>query len=240
MKCPACGLSYSTREVRGVVVRVCLSCLDVGFGKEGAMLLAGGPLDPVAVMVAEAEREIHVDPLSGLRNRRFFDREIRSLIERASSATPLSLVLFDLDGFKEANDRHGHLAGDRVIAEFARILRDEARQIDRVARLGGDEFGILLPATDEEGAKVLAERVVARAAGHDFKTHEGKSIAGIGVSAGFAAESPNFTTASATASSEDPATLGRSLYARADRALYEAKRSGKGRAFGRREGDADA
>ena len=100
------------------------------------------------------------DSLTGLCNRRHFYLELESEIQRAQRfVQPLSLVIFDLDFFKQINDSWGHAQGDRVLQHFARVLDGARRHIDMVARLGGEEFVALLPGTNADGARVFAEKV---------------------------------------------------------------------------------
>lgn len=100
------------------------------------------------------------DPLSGLLNRRGFDLKAAALLDTcASSALPVSLVVADLDRFKALNDRHGHQAGDRVIAAFASRLREAAGTRAVAGRLGGEEFAVLLPMADPAAARLFAEAV---------------------------------------------------------------------------------
>ena len=101
------------------------------------------------------------DHLTGLPNRRDFEERLPVELSRASrSARPVSLCLFDLDGFKGVNDRFGHPAGDEVLRAVAEILQD-ARLADDCFRIGGDEFAILMPGTTAEEATIAAERIAA-------------------------------------------------------------------------------
>lgn len=100
------------------------------------------------------------DALTGLRNRRYFDQWLGEEVVRSRRYhTPLCLILVDLDGFKEVNDRFGHPAGDRVLVEVGQVLRERIRGSDVAARIGGDEFAVLLPNTPLEGAQRLAAEV---------------------------------------------------------------------------------
>ena len=101
------------------------------------------------------------DPLTGFFNRRFLVDRLPAELKRASRyERPFSVILFDLDHFKEVNDRFGHSAGDRVLQACARALESSLREdLDWVVRYGGEEFLVVLPETDLEGAKVVAERV---------------------------------------------------------------------------------
>ena len=106
------------------------------------------------------ERQALVDGLTGLANRRAASDALHAEAARAERLeTPLSVVLADLDGFKDVNDEHGHAVGDAVLRAFAEVLRDTLRESDIAGRWGGEEFLLLLPGADEEGAAQLAERV---------------------------------------------------------------------------------
>ncbi len=157
------------------------------------------------------------DPLSGCLNRRGFEQQYRRELSRAARAhTDLALIAIDLDFFKKVNDTFGHLVGDQVIAETGELLRATARAGDVVARTGGEEFSILAPDTPAEGALHLASRVVEAFRRKSFAEPRTRKIA-VTVSVGVVADAvPDEGMA------ED-------LRARADEALYAAKRSGRNR-----------
>jgi diguanylate cyclase (GGDEF)-like protein len=159
---------------------------------------------------------VSTDPLSGCFNRRGFEQQMRRELARAARAhTDVALLAIDLDHFKLVNDTHGHLVGDRVIAEVGELLRANARTDDVVARTGGEEFMILAPNTSVDGAKQLALRIVEAFRRRMFV--EPSPRIALTVSIGVVADHvPNETIA------ED-------LRARADEALYAAKRSGRNR-----------
>lgn len=103
------------------------------------------------------------DPLTGLFNRRALDERLQREVDRATRyGTVLTCVMVDIDHFKAANDRFGHQAGDRVLAQFAEMLRREQRAVDTVARYGGEEFVVLLPETGSAGARLFADRILRR------------------------------------------------------------------------------
>ncbi len=112
----------------------------------------------------EAMRHLaETDPLTGLLNRRALDDKLRQEVERATRyGTALTCAMIDIDHFKAANDAHGHQAGDRILVQFAELLRREQRSVDVVARYGGEEFVVLLPETGGAGARLFAERVLRR------------------------------------------------------------------------------
>jgi diguanylate cyclase (GGDEF)-like protein len=155
------------------------------------------------------------DALTGIANRRTFDERLAIEVARANRyGTPLSLVMIDLDNFKELNDRFGHLAGDEVLKRVASLVDREKRLGDVVARYGGEEFGAILPHTEARAAAIWAERVRQMIAGTEVRSEAG--ALNITASFGLAGAAPD---------REEPATL----IEEADRALYEAKRQGRNR-----------
>ncbi|MDH4348019.1 MAG: diguanylate cyclase [Gemmatimonadota bacterium] len=113
------------------------------------------------------------DPLTGAFNRRALTDRLVQEVERSSRyQTALSCLMIDVDGFKQINDAHGHLAGDAVLRDLGALLRAAIRSVDVVARYGGEEFMVLLPETDRAGARVFAERLRQKVAGTAFGTPE--------------------------------------------------------------------
>ncbi|WP_372472124.1 diguanylate cyclase [Jidongwangia harbinensis] len=111
-------------------------------------------------MHEEAQRLSLTDPLTGLWNYRYLRESLRREVERASRfGRMLTVLLLDLDHFKDVNDRYGHAAGDAVLAEFARRIRVGLREVDLAFRQGGEEFVVLLPETDAYGGTIVAERL---------------------------------------------------------------------------------
>lgn len=163
------------------------------------------------------EVEATVDDKTGLANYRVFHKRLREEWERSERyKLPLSIVMLDLDDFKHVNDSVGHLAGDRVLREFAVLVSGGARATDLAARYGGEEFAMILPHTDRARAERVAERV--RAAVDEFSFLEPEQPLRLTVSAGVATFDDNPEIASAE-----------QLIAAADRALYAAKNAGKNR-----------
>jgi diguanylate cyclase (GGDEF)-like protein len=127
------------------------------------------------------EHQAHTDSLTGLYNRHFFNEMLQREVKRASRYQhSLALLLMDVDDFKMVNDTHGHLQGDVVLKMVAEALSEHLRQSDVLARFGGDEFVVMLPETDEEGARAAAEKIrqaVAR------RSYAGRSL-GISIGVG--------------------------------------------------------
>jgi diguanylate cyclase (GGDEF)-like protein len=157
------------------------------------------------------------DGLTGVDNRRHLEETLDEMFEHAKRLNePFACVMCDLDRFKAVNDTHGHQAGDAVLKQFARILRNEMREIDRVGRYGGEEFMMLLPGTVLDAAVTFAERVRKQVESHTF-TFDGGSIcrtASFGVSAW---PHPRISDTD-------------ELVRAADEALYVAKETGRNRA----------
>lgn len=167
-------------------------------------------------MRTELASIVLTDPLSGCFNRRGFEQQYRRELARAARAqTPLALLAIDLDHFKQVNDSYGHLVGDQVIAGVGELLRATARQDDVVARTGGEEFTILAPNTGMDGALQLAQRVVEAFRRRSFG--EPTARIPVTVSIGVASDAVR----------DDG--MGEALRARADEALYTAKRMGRDR-----------
>jgi len=161
-----------------------------------------------------AERSARVDPLTLLENRRGISEGAVSLLATAAQTTrPLSMVLVDIDHFKQVNDRHGHPVGDRVLVEVAECLRQTLRFGDRCARWGGEEFVLLLPDTDQAAARERAERLRQRL--QDTTIHGVQPALRVSASFGVAEWQAGEGLAD--------------LVGRADAALYRAKANGRNR-----------
>jgi diguanylate cyclase (GGDEF)-like protein len=124
--------------------------------------------DQAAIALEDARlfEQVHAlsvtDPLTGLANRRQFDRELQREFAAATRGRQLVAVMFDLNDFKHHNDRYGHLAGDRALKHFAEALEAYTRAMNLAARFGGDEFFALLADSDRDGAFVFVDRVIHR------------------------------------------------------------------------------
>ncbi len=135
------------------------------------------------VLLARLADEARTDPLTGLLNRRGFDEHAaREFAHVGRSGDEIALAILDIDHFKQVNDEWGHLVGDRVLVNLARVLAGESRTIDVAARLGGEEFAVLMPGSDEAGAEDFIERVRA-----GLEQSASPSLPGVRISAGIAA-----------------------------------------------------
>ena len=192
-----------------------------GWDSEDSGLIASAAAIVRVVLEHEAiQREMarlaRTDPLTGLLNRRAFLEEIARNIERLDrEEVPGTLLFTDLDHFKRLNDQQGHEAGDRALCAVATLLRDAVRPTDLVARLGGDEFAIWLNGADHMTAAERAERLRIDAP-NVLTEMTGLEIPVLTLSMGIATRRAK--------SGEDIEALMR----RADAAMYEVKRSGRG------------
>ncbi|MEE8060804.1 MAG: diguanylate cyclase [Gemmatimonadales bacterium] len=123
-----------------------------------------------AVMGQEQMRHLaETDPLTETYNRRALLEKLTQEMDRAQRYdTILACLMIDIDNFKQVNDTHGHLIGDRILRQMANLLRREQRAVDIVARYGGEEFVVLLPETGVTGARIFAERILRRVSGYEF------------------------------------------------------------------------
>jgi len=164
------------------------------------------------------QRQALTDELTGLFNHRRFQEVMTVEVESARRYNhELGLIMLDIDNFKEVNDTHGHLQGDMVLGEVARVLRQSSRDVDEPARYGGEEMAVALPHTDLEGSYQFAERVRRRIEALELPLLNGGGAVRVTASFGVA------SLATAGTADKD------ALVAAADSALYEAKRAGKNR-----------
>jgi diguanylate cyclase (GGDEF)-like protein len=163
----------------------------------------------------QLRRQATTDELTGLANHRRFQEVLREEARRtARSGRPLTLVMLDIDNFKRVNDTHGHPQGDEVLREVAAALRRTCRVTDQPARYGGEELAVVLPDTDLDGGRVVAEAIRRAVKALELPVDGGGTLrvtASLGVST--------------LAAGGDAC----SVIAAADAALYEAKHAGKDR-----------
>jgi len=186
--------------------------------QDNEILLLRTVADQVAVAInhaalfAQTERQALTDPLTGCYNRRSFEMQLdRELQMAVRLHQPLSLLMLDLDKFKELNDSVGHDAGDSALRQLADCFREELRGVDTASRFGGDEFALILPQAYSEGAFIVADRLRRRI--HEVKIRGfGRLAASIGIAA-----------------FPEHASSRSELIVAADAALYSAKRAGRNR-----------
>jgi diguanylate cyclase len=172
--------------------------------------------------LSQAQETVLKDPLTGTGNRRQFDASMEKAIKDCEQkATALSLVMCDIDHFKRVNDSFGHQVGDELIKMFARVIDGGIRESDTVIRYGGEEFAIILPMTDQNAARAIAERIRRQFESKRLTVRETNQKVGQ-------------LTASFGVAQYQPGDSVDTLVQRADAKLYEAKSSGRNRvvAFG--------
>jgi len=185
----------------------------VAIGSTIFKFLAGSNVE--AAYHEEIYRMTIEDGLTQLYNKSYFHEAVDREFRRSQRYhRPLSLVMLDIDHFKQVNDVYGHLVGDHVIKEVASILRSRARSLETVARYGGEEFGVILPETDIAGAATLSEVLRALVDEHPFEIDDGTLH--VTISVGAAEYAPGMSSAD-------------DLVALADTRLYEAKERGRNR-----------
>jgi diguanylate cyclase (GGDEF)-like protein len=181
-----------------------------------AVLIALGVADRLREQrraLSEAERRAETDPLTGVLNRRSLIERLEAACMRAQARDmPIALLFIDLDHFKQINDSYGHLAGDACLAGVVAPIQAELRQSDVVGRYGGEEFIVILSSASASAAHMIAERIRERVAGVRVEGY-GPPI--------------RLTCSIGVAASDTLGVWGKHLIARADEAVYAAKRSGR-------------
>lgn len=171
-------------------------------------------LEQVKARLEEYKRLADTDPLTGVWNRRAFDRKLGSIYAERRSVLFHALILIDIDEFKAFNDRYGHPAGDRILQKVAQLIETRCGEGSFVARTGGEEFAVVLDGLSEEAAERLAEDLRMSVSGADFLIGpQARRFGPISISLGLC------MAADAVSADE--------LYAMADRALYGSKESGR-------------
>jgi diguanylate cyclase (GGDEF)-like protein len=161
-----------------------------------------------------------IDDLTRLYNRRYFFERFNQELERAKRyQRPLSCIILDIDYFKRVNDTYGHLTGDQVLTDIARILQNNCRQSDLAGRYGGEELIVLLPETESAGAMIIAERIRERIEQHQSVGGKGEIIQ-VTVSLG---------VASLTGPELEKIDQNERIIQYADDALLRAKKDGRNR-----------
>ena len=172
-------------------------------------------LDNLTQRYKDAEQRAITDGLTGLATHLFFKEQLgQRFAEARRHASPLSVLLLDIDHFKKINDAFGHPTGDEVLRQVSKVVKQVARACDTVARYGGEELALVLPSTDLAGAAALGERLR-------------EAIADLHINDGRGRRIPTVTASLGVAELEVPDTGLEDLIARADAALYLAKREGR-------------
>jgi len=165
----------------------------------------------------ELQHQAATDPLTGLANRRLLDEALqRELCQSSRQNSRVSLLLLDIDHFKVLNDTYGHQAGDLALRKVAGVVRQMIRKSDVCARFGGEEFAVILPFTDEAGARLVAERM--RSGVDDLVMDWEGTRLRVAVSVG-----------GVTVAGSDTAQTAVTVVRAADEALYRAKEEGRNR-----------
>ncbi len=206
------------KESIGYVCGLCRKRKDFG-DRDLSLLIAfarqAGLIIENAHLFDKTRHLARTDGLTNLVNHRRFGELLDVEIRRSrESDTPLTLVMGDIDDFKLYNDAHGHLQGDMALRDLAEIMRRSTRGADTVGRYGGEEFVIILPNTDAEGGRLVAENMRRRIEEHKFPGQETQP-------------GENFTITFGLATLPIHARDSNSLIETADRALYAGKRAGK-------------
>lgn len=204
---------WPNKEVR--YIKAVAKLFHDGTGNPIRMLGTNIDISERKILEDKFKRQARIDSLTGLSNRGYFmEKVIEEFNRTARYGNSLALLMLDIDFFKQINDRYGHQAGDTVIKKLAEICLSMFREVDNIGRLGGEEFAVLLKETRMEGALIAGERLRELIAGEEV-TLEGQI------------QPIHFTVSIGLASLSYADNTIDSLFKRADKALYEAKRTGR-------------
>ena len=200
------SLVYATREMR-----------ETNRALEERLVLSKTQISSLQQSLEAIRAESLTDPLTGLGNRKYFDRSIEAMVQAAlASGEPLSLLMFDIDHFKSFNDSYGHLTGDQVLRLVSMSLKQTIKGQDITARYGGEEFAVVLPNTALRQALTVADHIRRAVMSKELKKKSTGEILGrVTISVGVSMLKPDDDT--------------HSLIERADACLYAAKRAGRNR-----------
>jgi diguanylate cyclase len=200
------SLMKSTREMR-----------DTNKALEERLTLSKSEISNLQQSLEAIRAESLTDPLTGLGNRKYFDRSIETAVQNAlANGEPLSLLMFDIDHFKSFNDSYGHLTGDQVLRLVGMSLKQTIKGQDITARYGGEEFAVVLPNTALRQALTVADHIRRAVMSKELKKKSTGEILGrVTISVGVSMLKPGDDTDS--------------LIERADACLYAAKRNGRNR-----------
>jgi diguanylate cyclase len=212
--------AQSREEIRSVVDTLTKSThemRDTNKALEERLALSRTEISNLQQSLEAIRAESLTDPLTGLGNRKYFDRSIETLVQSAmASGEPLSLLMFDIDHFKSFNDSYGHLTGDQVLRLVGMSLKQTIKGQDITARYGGEEFAVVLPNTALRQALTVADHIRRAVMSKELKKKSTGEILGrVTISVGVSMLKPGDDTDS--------------LIERADACLYAAKRAGRNR-----------
>jgi diguanylate cyclase len=210
-----CQVAADPRPIIEKLLKELSSATSRSTALEANFLRTTQDLDQIKDSLKLAEQHSNTDPLTGLNNRRSLEAFLRAAqITSMEAGTPLSILMIDIDHFKTFNDNYGHQVGDQVLRLVARVLQESVRDCDHVARYGGEELIAVLPGATLDVCAEVAERI-RRRIGEARLTRRttGEEISSITISIGVA----QFRLAESA----------EGLIERCDRALYQAKRSGR-------------
>ena len=196
------------------IIQEAKALVQTGKSFQGRMTSSSQELAALRKKLDMSKKDAETDALTGLLNRRGFEKRLHPLLKDAQSC--FCLIMIDIDHFKRVNDTFGHLVGDSILKALASLLKQQTKDTDCLARFGGEEFIILLPETRLEQAGNVAEDIRKKLAAQEWKQRKtGQSMGKITISLGVSQYRPN----------ESEATL----IHRVDTALYAAKRNGRNR-----------
>lgn len=208
--------SHTPELVMGVVKKLLQETTQMQTASKGLQEQLSSAKSEIAELKEEYKRiqeESFTDPLTGTKNRRAFEDAFQTMCDKHKhDATPLSVLVIDIDHFKKVNDNFGHIVGDAVLRCLGKIISNSVRGDDLPTRFGGEEFVVLLPDTPLEGAAKVAEKIRKTIAAQNFR-HGEQSLGCITISVGAAQLSESETS--------------EAFLDRADNALYAAKKAGR-------------
>lgn len=216
------GIAGSREQIKSVIEVLMKSTLEMQEANkvlEDRLELSKVEINNLQHSLEAIRAESMTDPLTGLGNRKYFDRAVADAVALATKeGEPLSLLMFDIDHFKSFNDNYGHLTGDQVLRLVAMSLKQNIKGQDITARYGGEEFAVVLPSTALKQALTVADHIRRAVMAKELKKKSTGEILGrVTISIGVSMLRPGDTP--------------ESLMERADACLYAAKRSGRNRAI---------
>ena len=202
-------LALENPDAPGLSLPIALAVLGISLAALlGALILTWSRRE----RMRDLERQASEDALTGLDNRRRFEKDLATAMARSQrDRTTGALLILDIDDFKRVNDSQGHPAGDQLIREVAEVLRRRTRRSDNLARLGGDEFAVILPRCSRQEAQIAAEMIAREVREHRSAADGDQVTISVGVAI----------------FGDDPRTSAATVFSEADTAMYAAKDEGR-------------